>query len=682
MKIEILAPCGGAESVYAAVRCGCNAVYLGGTEFSARQNAANFTNEELAEAVRYCHLHSVKVHLAINTIVFDSALKKVTEVISNAAKIGVDAFIVQDLGVLAAIKKVAPNVPVHASTQMTIHTKSGAILAKKLGFSRVVVARELSKEQISEICKTGIEVEVFVQGALCMSISGQCYMSAMIGSRSANRGLCAQACRLPFSAISDEKRCDLSLKDLSLVEKISELAEIGVTSIKIEGRMKRPEYVAAAVSACKAAVLGEKPDIETLQAVFSRSGFTDGYFSGKLGGEMFGIREKEDVISAADVLPQLKEMYNKESKATKLQFVIEISADKPAKLTAISDDGVVVEVFGSVPQVAENRPSDLVQAEKQLSKLGNSVYEFGGVSGKIDEGLMLPSSAFNELRRLAVEKLDAQRIAENTPHYEVLQADFDLPKRAKNTFPKLRIELQSVSQLEKIDTDLVEFVILPLDEVFKNMEKLKPISDKIIVAPKRFTIDEDSDTIKILAVKNADFTHLFCNNIAHIEVGKVNGFTLHAGFGLNISNSLALETYQKMGLADATISFEMKLVQIADLADFLPLGAVAYGRLPLMLTRNCPIKSSVGCEKCKRHLTDRTGRTFEVVCDGVSCEILNSDLLYMADRIKEFEGINFLILKFYGESSQEIKNIISKYQTFEKPDFSDFTRGLYYRGVI
>ncbi|HHX56840.1 MAG TPA: U32 family peptidase, partial [Clostridiales bacterium] len=305
---EILAPCGSLESIYAAIRCGANAVYLGGKEFSARQNAANFDVDELKTAVDYCHLFGAKVYLTVNTVLFDSELNDFQKYIIDSAMIGVDAFIVQDLGVCELIKKVVPNIPLHASTQMTVHTPNGALIAKEMGFSRVVVARELNKNQIAEICKTGIEVEVFVHGALCVSVSGQCYMSAIIGSRSANRGLCAQACRLPFTSNNDGKACALSLKDLSLVENLKELQEIGVSSFKIEGRMKRPEYVAAAVSACVKAVKNEKVDTHELRSVFSRSGFTDGYYSDN-HNNMFGIRQKDDVVSAFDVLPNLKKLY-------------------------------------------------------------------------------------------------------------------------------------------------------------------------------------------------------------------------------------------------------------------------------------------------------------------------------------------------------------------------------------
>ena len=265
---EILAPAGSFESVLAAVRCGADAVYVGGEKFSARAGAINFSDGELEKAVEYCHLHGVKLYRAMNIIVFPEEMSDFLKAAEFTAKIGADGLIVQDLGAASLLREMLPDMKLNASTQMTIHSPEGARLAAEMGFSRIVAARELSLEQIDELVKTGVETEVFIHGALCMSVSGKCYMSAMIGSRSANRGMCAQACRLPFNAVGTGERYDLSLKDLCGIPHISKLAEMGVSSFKIEGRMKRAEYVAAAVTACRAALDGKEPDLDTLRAVF------------------------------------------------------------------------------------------------------------------------------------------------------------------------------------------------------------------------------------------------------------------------------------------------------------------------------------------------------------------------------------------------------------------------------
>ncbi|HNX64342.1 MAG TPA: U32 family peptidase [Oscillospiraceae bacterium] len=678
-KIEILAPAGSMESVYAAVRCGADAVYLGGADFSARQNATNFSDEDLIQAVEYCHLRNVKVHRAINTLVFDDQLEVALKAAEFSAKIGIDALIIQDLGLFSLIKSAIPNMPLHASTQMTIHTKEGALFAKSVGFSRAVAARELSYEQISEICKSGIEIEAFVHGALCMCVSGQCYMSAMIGSRSANRGLCAQACRLPFSVIKGADRNDLSLKDMSLVSYISELSEAGVTSFKIEGRMKRPEYVAAAVTACRNAADGKNFNTNDLQSVFSRGGFTEGYYKNVIDKSMFGVRGKEDVLSSNDVIPRLKELYQKDNKIGNIQFEISIKKGMPTVLSAEYDE-ISVSVEGEIPQTALNRPTDREAVEKQLSKLGDTVYEFGGLKCDIDDGVMLPASALNNLRRRAIQELDSEQLVLFKPNYTICKQDISFPKNQKGKFHEIRIELDNVAYLDKIDTDKVGKIILPLNEVFENHKLIEKYKEKIIISSPRFMTDEKKTAERLEQLKNLGFNKLLCQNVSHISIGKKLSYELYGGYGLNMLNSYSLKALSEQGLKDTCVSFEMKLSQISELSGFLSFGIIAYGRLPLMLVRNCPIKSQIGCKDCKKSLFDRTGREFKLNCDKISSEILNSEILYMADRLDEIKGADFIILKFYDETYGQINKIIDEYSHGGAPA-GKFTRGLYYRGI-
>ena len=440
-KPELLAPAGSMESIYAAVRCGADAVYVGGAKFSARANATNFTDDELANAVDYCHLHGVKVYRAMNTVVFAEEMKDFLAAAKCSAEMGVDGLIVQDIGAARLMREMLPDMKLNASTQMTIHTPEGARLAKEMGFSRVVAARELSLEQLKKMTDTGIEIEAFVHGALCMSVSGQCFMSAMIGSRSANRGMCAQACRLPFSATGSKERYDLSLKDLCGIPYIDKLGKIGIASLKIEGRMKRAEYVAAAVTACRAALDGNEPDLETLRAVFSRSGFTDGYLTDKLGTEMFGYRRKEDVVSAEAVLPELREKYRKETKAATADFAAYIKCGEPSRLE-MTCDGITVVAEGTVPEIAKNRPADRDYIARQLDKLGDTIYTIGNIDSEIDKGLILPASAINALRREAVEKMDTARIAAAKLKHRICEVDLGFKR--ENRYPaKIRVKISS-----------------------------------------------------------------------------------------------------------------------------------------------------------------------------------------------------------------------------------------------
>lgn len=670
---EILAPAGSLESLKAAVNCGADAVYIGGKQFSARQNAANFDNAELKQAADLCHLHNIKIYLTVNTIIFDNQVNEFAEFIKNAANAGIDAFIVQDFGAAEIIRNIVPDANIHGSTQMTIHSVKGAQLLKELGFKRVVISRELTEKQIQEICSTGIETEVFVHGALCMCMSGQCYLSSLIGQRSANRGFCAQPCRLPYSVYKNPQFNGLSLKDLSLVNHLQKLSDIGVFSLKIEGRMKRPEYVAAAVCACRQSLNGQTPDMALLRSIFSRSGFTDGYFTGKFSN-MFGSREKEDVIAAKDILPDIRKKYSHEKKSGKLDFYAEIKKDNPVKLT-VSDDCDSVTVTGEIPETAIKKPIDFTYLERQLSKLGGTIYKFGNLSADIDDGLSLSAKTINALRRNAVEALNLKSIKRNTPEYICVPLDID-PENKIESLKEIRVRISNQNQLDAVSE--ADRIIIPTNVFLNN--RYENIS-KIIIEPLRFIYNEAEIFGVLKKCKSLGAEHLMCSNPAYIKIGKELGFKLHGDFGLNTANSYSLNFLKKMNFEDTVLSFEMKLKQISSLRKAISTGIIAYGYLPVMLTKNCPIKNEVGCEKCKKIIFDRTGRANKIVCHGNYTEILNAQALYLADRLEDLKNISFITLYFTDEGPDEIKKIIDEYR-FGYSSKDNITRGLYYRGVI
>lgn len=670
---EILAPAGSLESLKAAVNCGADAVYIGGKQFSARQNAANFDNAELKQAADLCHLHNIKIYLTVNTIIFDNQVNEFAEFIKNAANAGIDAFIVQDFGAAEIIRNIVPDANIHGSTQMTIHSVKGAQLLKELGFKRVVISRELTEKQIQEICSTGIETEVFVHGALCMCMSGQCYLSSLIGQRSANRGFCAQPCRLPYSVYKNPQFNGLSLKDLSLVNHLQKLSDIGVFSLKIEGRMKRPEYVAAAVCACRQSLNGQTPDMALLRSIFSRSGFTDGYFTGKFSN-MFGSREKEDVIAAKDILPDIRKKYSHEKKSGKLDFYAEIKKDNPVKLT-VSDDCDSVTVTGEIPETAINKPIDFTYLERQLSKLGGTIYQFGNLNADIDDGLSLSAKTINALRRNAVEALNLKSIKRNTPEYICVPLDID-PENKIESLKEIRVRISNQNQLDAVSE--ADRIIIPTNVFLNN--RYENIS-KIIIEPPRFIYNEAEIFGVLKKCKSLGAEHLMCSNPAYIKIGKKLGFKLHGDFGLNTANSYSLNFLKKMNFEDTVLSFEMKLKQISSLRKAISTGIIAYGYLPVMLTKNCPIKNEVGCEKCKKIIFDRTGRANKIVCHGNYTEILNAQALYLADRLEDLKNISFITLYFTDEGPDEIKKIIDEYR-FGYSSKDNITRGLYYRGVI
>lgn len=683
-KPELLAPAGSMESVFAAVRCGADAVYAGGERFSARANfthanAVNFSDSELEKAVRYCHLHGVKLYRAVNTLVFGTEISDFIEAAKLSAKIGVDGLIVQDLGAARLLRQVLPDMRLNASTQMTIHTPEGARLAAELGFSRVVAARELSLEQLQKLAETGIEIEAFVHGALCMSVSGQCFMSALIGSRSANRGMCAQACRLPFGAVKGD-RYDLSLKDLCGIPHIKKLADAGVSSLKIEGRMKRAEYVAASVTACRAALDGREPDLETLQAVFSRGGFTDGYLTGETGAAMFGYRRKEDVTAAEAVLPSLRELYRKETKRVNCSadFSVKVRQGEPVRLE-MSCQNINVFAEGALPQEAEKRPADETFLKRQLDKLGDTVYTLGNIFVEIDGKSTISSAAVNALRREAVRKTDEALIEAETPRYRI--ENFAALKSSGRHYPdKMRVRVSNTEQLKAIP-NYIEDIIVPV----KLCVNIFDDKERYIIAPPRFIDNEELLKGQLADVKQAGFTHLLCTNLAYARLGKALDFTLHGDFGLNVVNRYSAEALAELGFADVAASFEAKLPDISALCGIVPIGVIVYGRLPAMLTKNCPVRQAVGdCKSCTGFLADRTGRRFPVVCDrnpsGFSCEVLNSDVLMMTDRIGEINA-DFAVLNFTDETAEETARVIECCRTQKRCFEKGFTRGLYYRGV-
>lgn len=667
MKFEILAPAGSQEALIAGVRCGANAVYLGGKALNARRNAGNFDEKELENAINYCHAREVKVYMTVNTLCRDDEIETAYELVGNAVRLGVDAFIVQDLGVAQMIRQCYPQARLHASTQTSVVTVSGVKELADAGFKRVVLPREMSAYEIEEIRRgTDTEIEIFVHGALCMSVSGQCFLSAMLGGRSGNRGLCAQPCRLNFSA-DKTPACDLSLKDLSLIEHLKEIETLGVTSLKIEGRMKRPEYVAAAVTAVKRAINGSinEKDETALKSVFSRSGFTDGYFTAKTGAAMFGTRKKEDVVAAEKVLKELSHLYDNENPLVPMNIDFTCKTGAPCRLEA-SALGKTVTVTGDIPETAINKPMTADSLTQRLSKLGGTQFYADKINVETDEGLIVPASSINAMRREAVEKLS------QTEKREIIKNPLPVfSGRGKNAVPYYTARFENPEAIP--DRHPFERVFIPIwssTEDFVDNRAGVEIPRGMFGAEKRIAKELER-------LKKAGVTKALCPNIGAVRLARDMGFEVYGDFGLNVFNSIHAQQYKS-----TVLSFELTLEQ-ANAINAPSTGIIVYGRLPLMLTRNCPVKSRVGCERCgaKGTLTDRKGIRFPVKCSPYPCvEVRNSVPLYMGDRMKEVKT-DFAEFYFTDESKEQVEKIISLYQKGSKADF-DYTRGLYYRGVL
>lgn len=677
---EILAPVGNRDMCIAAVRSGADAVYLGAKDFNARRNADNFGEIDLKEAIEYCHIRGVKVFLTLNIILSDDELMGAFNTAVTAYNYGVDAVIVTDLGLIKLLHENLPELPLHASTQMTVHTPAAIPFLKELGIKRVVLSRELGEEAIREICaeahKGGIEVEVFVHGALCMSVSGQCLLSAMLGGRSGNRGLCAGPCRLPFSA-AENGSYDLSLKDLSLLPHLKKLRAAGVDSFKIEGRMKRPEYVAAATAAVRETLYdNECGTTELLNNVFSRSGFTDGYFTGSLGADMFGTRTRDDVLASADVLPKIHALYRNERQVLPLSGSIKIKENEDIVLT-LSDGTNTVSARADHAEKAVNRSITEENVWMNIAKLGSTPFYLEKLDCDIDDRLAVSLSVLNKLRRECTEQLFSLRAAVNRnakPDIKEIKA-----ADAAKTAPALFCRFEDTHQIPE-NLDNIKYISLPCDSDIENFTL--PSGVQAYVDMPRWMWNEKAVYERLTSFKEKGFCGALCSNIAQINEAKKAGLRASANFSLNVYNSLCAAVLEGCGADLLVLSPELLLKNAKAVNTTAQKGIIAYGRPPLMLTANCPIKNSTNCKECgrQRSLTDRKGIEFPVRCRGGYSELLNSRPIWLADRMEELTGLDFALLYFTDETKSQVRDIIDAYLQGRKPT-NEYTRGLYYRGV-
>lgn len=692
---EILAPVGGMESLIAAVRAGADAVYMGAQDFNARRNAQNFNNDELKSAVEYCRLNGVKCYLALNTLIKDAEMQAALDLVNRVWQYGIDAIIVQDLGLAAQIHKNFPHLALHASTQLSVHSPSALNTLKQLGFKRVVVAREMSKPELEQFCKKakelGVEVEVFVHGALCMCISGQCYFSAYLGGRSANRGLCAGTCRLPFMA-NGGTGYDLSLKDLSLIPHLETLKKMGVASFKIEGRMKRPEYVATAVTAAKQMVdknVVDEDITQLLEKVFSRGGFTDGYYNMSLGRNMFGVRTEQDKELSKQNISKTHELYRRERQRLRLDINFTLKSGMPSQITA-KCNGITVTINGQEPEVAVNRPITASDISAALSKLGGTCYYLGETNFNIDDNITLPISAINNLRKQAVESLNQKRLEISRP--EVCDLNISITP-ANNKPAGCFVRFANLNQCFAVQNllDNLSGYSLPLNVVTAALKNNNLTNDQTTVIKNaaveipRSTFNE-ADVKKLLDLARKHGVKVaVCSNLAAVNMAVQYGFEVMGGFGLNLFNSSALFKANKMGVTSSVLSSELSTFEIKALCP--PSGfktfLFSYGRSPLMLTRNCPVKNGKGCKNKDQgcYLTDRKSTTFPVICGNECSEILNSKITALSPSL-DFKNGCGSYLYFTLENPSDVKDVILSYLNSNEISGADYTRGLSKTGVM
>lgn len=687
--IEVLSPAGGFDSFEAAVLSGADAVYFGAGDFNARRNAKNFTTDDIKKACEFARVRGVKTYLTLNTLTADNELSAALNTALIAAKAGIDALIVQDLGLVRALRRHLPNMPIHASTQMSVHSPEALPLLKEMGFSRVVVAREMDKAALKSFCteakRIGIEVEAFVHGALCMCLSGQCFLSSVLGGRSGNRGLCAQPCRLEFG-VQGGTGHDLSLRDMSYIQHISEMAEMGVTSFKIEGRMKRPEYVAAAVTAVRSAAEGVEIPVnvqELLSGIFSRSGHTDGYYQNRLGRDMFGVRTVEDVGLSNKMINRAHELYRREFQRVKVKARVEIKENLPISLAISDGKGHTSVVIGAKPDRAINRPIDGEFVSAKLLKCGGTPYIMTDVECDIDEGLSVSASVLSELKKAALEQLTVYRLAyDGQKAKDNTVEDFCLPRG--EFFKKDLKPLVQFRNLEQIPDDLsdVAAVILPVECDFSSI-KLPDGIELIADIPRGILHSSDRVLKQLVDARQNGVKAAICGNLAAFELCRKAEIKPIAGFGMNVFNSESVAAVEDMGAEASVLSFEMSAVDVSNTFGLKPRGIITYGRLPLMIFRNCPGKNGVGCAQCqgKCELTDRKGVKFPVMCRGEFSEMFNSRPLWMFDRKNELKNLDFEVIMFTDESKERCAEVLKLSKLKAAADV-EFTRGLYYREVF
>ena len=655
--MELLAPAGGYEALTAAVQNGADAVYMGFGAFNARRSAKNFTDEEFASAVRYCHLRGVRVFLTLNTLLTDRELPGAAAALRKASAMGVDAVLVQDWGLLTLAKEIVPDLPLHASTQMSLFTLGGANAAAALGMERVVLARELDRDEVREICAgCGAEIEVFGHGALCMCYSGQCEMSAVLGQRSGNRGACAQPCRLPYG---------------------------------VNGPCR--EYVAV-VTGIYRRLLDERrlPTAEesrALEQAFSRSGFTDGYWLGKKGKAMFGTRP-ENVPEPKELFARARETYEngKENRKIPVNLRLTVRRGEPVRLSgacAVPGGVTIALATGDAPEEARNRAVTAEELRQRLTKTGGTVFAADQIEIELDEGLMVSASAVNALRRELLDELADRRM--DTPKRRELPAS-PLPEA-----PAGAAELDftvSISRPDQLTAELLAerpaIVYIPA-ELLDKMDLMPYIgqAEFCAVLPRIFRT-ADEPVFRDILQRHPEVASAAIGNLGHLAIVKGLGKTLRGDFGLNVYNSRAVRFWQEQGLSSVTASFELRWQQVRDLGKYADCEALVYGRLPLMITENCVTKNSVGCAHgAGSVLTDRRGEQFPVLCAyGCRCEIENGKTLVLADKPEVFRcGLRYGRLRFTTETAAECAALLRAHRAGTVTADDNSTRGLFYRGV-
>lgn len=658
---ELLAPAGSFDALRAAIAGGADAVYFGGGGFNARINAKNFTRDEIRQAIDMLHSCGRKAYITLNTLVYDREIEDYLRFAEFVHLAGADALIVADIGGARAIHKHLPELELHASTQMSGHNLAEARHLAENGFSRMVCARELPRDDIEFLVKNSpVEIEMFVHGALCVCHSGQCLFSSLVGGRSGNRGECAQPCRLPYTDENGKQIYPLSLKDLSLANHVTELVQSGVHSLKIEGRMKSPEYVYGVTRAFRT-LLDENrnassAELASLAKIFSRGGFTDGYYQRKISSSMLGVRSDEEKQFSKIALTSSEKIDEIRQEKKKISAYATVIYGEPISLR-LEYGEISVTAYGQMPEKAINAPLTAENIKKSLTKLGATCFEIENYVAVTDDDIIVPVSTLNALRRDAVEMLenaisDTQRKRMGFEKYLP-----SVPKQTKK--PQKTARFYRPEQISPLSREFFDIIYLPLQSYDGECEGI--ILPPVILDSEMAKVDK-----MLAAARDMGAKYALVGNLGALELAKAHGFELHGDFRFNVYNNETATELERLGVKNILLSPELTLPQMRDIAG--DTAAIVYGRTPLMLLEKCVTKELTSCENCTSRgaiLTDRRGISFPALREWEHRNVIyNSVPTYMADREDELEraGVINRHFIFSIENSSEIDEIIRAYK--------------------
>lgn len=716
-KVELLAPAGNYDALLGAVNAGTDAVYLGGEQYGARAYADNFSRDEIISGIRLAHIYHKKIYLTINTLVKERELEGLYDFLLPFYEAGLDGVIIQDLGVLAYVRRYFPGLELHASTQMTLTGSEGVSFLKEYGVSRVVPARELSLEEIKNLKETGVEVEIFIHGAMCYCYSGQCLFSSILGGRSGNRGRCAQPCRLPYE-INGGKECfPLSMRDMCTIDLLPELIESGVDSFKIEGRMKKPSYVAGVTAIYrkyidqyyeKGSIHVSAQDRQLLSCLYIRSKIGDGYFHRHNGREMLTLESPAYSETDPGILTEIADRYVHAPEKVPVDAQIELCSGKPAKLSLRAREAVIT-CEGEIVQEAQKQPLQTEKIEQQIRKMGASLLKVQDIKVKTQGQVFLPIGAINELRRKAVLAMEDKLIAaprrEAVPYEPYVRPQRQrLQKRpgGESLRKPLEVCVSTWDQFDQIiDRGLYRIYLdsrLFLEkETLQKKLSLKKGNTQIYGSTPYIVREKDDKTLFDVedAYKEQLIQGVLIRNLESLAILKdsIAKKDLELDYGVYVWNHEALDLLSDKA-SGICLPVELNKGEWEELITYgkqkMRLSAVVYGRLPMMITANCLQKTSDGCrgKSGTVMLKDRYGKEFPVYHDCRHCYniIYNSVPLSLHRAFsEELQEALHCRLDFTLETANECLKVTEYFQKisvqYEDPFYSEYTTGHYKRGV-